>query len=150
MRSEGFSPDVVTYASVLTACGIVQDIDMGKQIHDAILRQGLLKSTIVLGNALIDMYAKCGVPQEVFDNLRVQDVVSWTALIVGYAQQGQCQEALGCFQGTWNEGFSPNIISWNALIGGYAQEGLAKKALDCFQWMQQEASPQMQSLLLMC
>ncbi|MCO5583964.1 hypothetical protein L7F22_037882 [Adiantum nelumboides] len=119
----------------------VYDIDMGKKIHDIIATQGLLKTNIMLGNALVDMYAKCGVltkAQFVFDELSVRNAISWSALIAGFAQQGQSQEALDCFQRMRNEGFSPTVSSWNALLGGYAQQGLAKEALDCFQWMQQE------------
>ncbi|KAI5067709.1 hypothetical protein GOP47_0018237 [Adiantum capillus-veneris] len=141
MRSEGFAPTAITYACILKACGITQDVDVGKKIHDEIVSQGLLKNTIMLGNALIDMYAKCGVllkAQMVFDTLPVRDVISWNALIAGYAQYGQGQEARHCFQLMRSMGFSPNVVSWTALIGGYAQQGLAKEALDCFQWMQQE------------
>ncbi|MCO5604539.1 hypothetical protein L7F22_058706 [Adiantum nelumboides] len=139
MQSQGFSPDVVTYACILKACGIMQNVEVGKQIHDEIVSQGLLKN-VMLGNALVGMYAKCGVllkAQEVFDALPVRDAVSWNELIVGYSQQGQGQEALRCFHRMRSEGFSPNVVSWTALVKGYAQQGLAKEALDSFQWMQQ-------------
>ncbi|KAI5075041.1 hypothetical protein GOP47_0011002 [Adiantum capillus-veneris] len=141
MRSEGFSPDAVTYACVLKACGITQDVGMGEKIHEKIASQGLLKDYVKLGNALVDMYVKCGLlakAQNIFDELPVRNVVSWSALIAGYAQKGQAQEALGCFQRMRSEGISPNLSSWNALIGGYAQQGLAKETLGCFQWMQHE------------
>ncbi|MCO5568747.1 hypothetical protein L7F22_022447 [Adiantum nelumboides] len=98
------------------------------------------------------MYGKCGVllkAQQVFDVLPIRDAVSWNALIAGYAQQGQGQEALGCFQQMRIAGFSPDVVSWTALIGGYAQQGLAKEALDCFEWMQQEGVSPDESLLLM-
>ncbi|MCO5571576.1 hypothetical protein L7F22_025320 [Adiantum nelumboides] len=141
MCSQGYSADGVTFSSILKACGILQDAKVGKQIHDEIISQELLKRDNVLCGALIDMYAKCGVlskAQKVFDEVSTKDAVSWSALIAGYAQQGQGQEAMECFQRMRNEGFSPDIFTWTALIGGYAQQGLAKKALDCFQWMQQE------------
>ena len=35
--------------------------DKGKEVHDEISRQGLLEHDIVLGGALMHMYAKCGV-----------------------------------------------------------------------------------------
>ncbi|MCO5570798.1 hypothetical protein L7F22_024526 [Adiantum nelumboides] len=143
MRSKGLPPDAVTYACILKACGIMQDIDMGKRIHDEIVSEGLLEKNIALGTALVDMYAKCGVllkAQKVLDELPVRDVVSWNALIAGYAQQEQCQGALGCFQRMRSDGLSPDVASWNALIGGYAQQGLTEEALDYFQWMQQEGT----------
>lgn len=75
----------------LYACGITQD-DMGKHIHDEIVIQGLLEKNIVLGNALIDMYVKCGVltkAQKIRDELPDRDIVSWNVLIARYAQQRQ-------------------------------------------------------------
>ncbi|KAI5067706.1 hypothetical protein GOP47_0018234 [Adiantum capillus-veneris] len=93
----------------------MQDVEIGKEIHKEIVSQGLLKDNVVLGNALIDMYAKCGAllkAQKAFDTLPVRDVVSWNALIAGYAQQGQGQEALGCFQRMRSEGFTPTAITY--------------------------------------
>ncbi|KAI5080335.1 hypothetical protein GOP47_0005814 [Adiantum capillus-veneris] len=143
MQSEGVSPNAITYACTLKACGILQDVDMGKKIHDEIVSQGLLTKEITLGSALVDMYAKCAVltkAQNVLDELHVRDVVSWNAMIAGYAQQGRGHEALGCFRRMRSEGLSPDVASWTALIGGYAQQGLAGEALECFQWMQREGT----------
>ena len=60
MQHEGILPDAVTYPCILKACVIIRAVDKGKQIHDEIARQGLLQNNIVLGNALVDKYAKCG------------------------------------------------------------------------------------------
>ncbi|MCO5607051.1 hypothetical protein L7F22_061243 [Adiantum nelumboides] len=49
MRSEGLSPDAITYASV----------DMGKKNHDNVTGEGLLKVDIVLGTTLVGIYADC-------------------------------------------------------------------------------------------
>ncbi|KAI5061774.1 hypothetical protein GOP47_0024279 [Adiantum capillus-veneris] len=119
MQSEGLSPTAITYACILKACGSTQDIVMGKKIHDEIASQGLLKNNVVLGNALLDMYVKCGVlvqAQDVLDELPVRNVVSWSALIAGYVQQGQGEEALGCFQRMRNEGISPNAITYACIL----------------------------------
>ncbi|KAI5059719.1 hypothetical protein GOP47_0026038 [Adiantum capillus-veneris] len=115
MRSEGLSPDVITYACILKACAITQDIDMGKRIHDEIARQGLLEKHVMLGGALIDMYAKCGVlvkAHKVLVELPVRDVVSWSALIAGYAQHDFGSEALACFHEMQSDGLSPNAVTY--------------------------------------
>eukprot|EP00250_Pteridium_aquilinum_P026171 c32486_g1_i1 orf=2-220(+) len=47
------------------------------------------------------MYAKCGSlldAQEVFEKLCFQDIVSWNALIAGYAEHGPHHEAFSCFE----------------------------------------------------
>ena len=56
---EGILPNAVTYACTLKACAQIGDADRGNQIHGKIARQDLLQRDTVLGNALVDMYAKC-------------------------------------------------------------------------------------------
>ena len=56
-----------------------------------------LQNDIVLGNALVDMYAKCGAVskvRQVLDGLPSWNVDSWSALTVGYAQEGHAKQAL--------------------------------------------------------
>ncbi|MCO5592084.1 hypothetical protein L7F22_046078 [Adiantum nelumboides] len=84
-----------------------------------VTKVGALEKDLILGNALVDMYVKCGVlleAQNAFDELTIRDVVSWTALIAGYAQQGQGKEALGCFQRMLSENFSPNAITYVCIL----------------------------------
>jgi pentatricopeptide repeat protein len=99
MQSEGLSPDEVTMLSVLKACASAADVDKGKQAHDAMVSKGL-PVDLALGNALVDMYAKCNALAEaerVFDGLPNRTVVSCNALISGYARQGRSREALSWY-----------------------------------------------------
>ncbi|KAI5081243.1 hypothetical protein GOP47_0004426 [Adiantum capillus-veneris] len=141
MQRAGHSPDAITYACILRACSISKEIIRGKRLHQEVINEGLLKANDVLGNALVDMYAKCGVlmkAQEVHEKLSSRDVVSWSALIGGYAQYGHGKEALKCFQKMRKEGLIPNLVCWNALIGGFAKQGHIRKVLGCLQMMQEE------------
>ncbi|KAI5060788.1 hypothetical protein GOP47_0025208 [Adiantum capillus-veneris] len=119
MQCEGFSPDEVTFACVLKACGTIEDVDKGKQIHEEIAKQGFLDTNIVLGSALVDMYAKCGAlakAQQVLEEMPSRNVVSWSALIAGYAQQGLGKEALNCFDQMKREGLSPNAVTYSSVL----------------------------------
>ncbi|CAK7346874.1 unnamed protein product [Dovyalis caffra] len=49
----------ITFQLMLNVCGGLSDVDTGRQIHGSIYRHGL-SSNIVIGNALLDMYVKCG------------------------------------------------------------------------------------------
>ncbi|KAH7416067.1 hypothetical protein KP509_14G073700 [Ceratopteris richardii] len=115
MQSEGLSSDGLTLAWVLKACSSIRDLERGKEVHVTIAREGFLKRDNVLANALVDMYAKCGAPEmaeQVFEELPMCDgVVSWTAVITGYHQQGQGEEALSCFKRMQMKGFSPDIVT---------------------------------------
>ena len=106
MQHEGIFSDAMTYACILKVCATIGAADKGKQIHDEIARQGLLQNDIVLGNALVSMYAKCGAgskAQQVLNGLPCRDVVSWSALFAGYAQ-GHAEQALGSFEEMQHEG----------------------------------------------
>ena len=119
MRKEGLSPDAITFTCILKSCGEIGDVDKGKQIHEEISKSGLLEKDIMLGTALVDMYAKCGVPikaQNVLENLPFRNTVSWNALIAGYAQRGQCNEALNCYEQMQREGLSPNAITFTCTL----------------------------------
>ncbi|KAH7414826.1 hypothetical protein KP509_14G013000 [Ceratopteris richardii] len=119
MRQEGFYPDSVTFTCILNACGSIGAADKGEYIHDEILKRGLLENNIVLGNALVDMYAKCGAfkkAQQVLLKLVDRDVISWNALISGYSQHGKAEQALMCLMQMHDEGIFPNAITYTCIL----------------------------------
>ena len=149
LLKEGLEPDLVTFSCILNACASIRAIEKGKQIHNEIARKGLLGKDTELGTALVDMYAKCGAlakAQQVFDELPVHTVVSWTTLITGYVQEGQCDEVLRCFEQMRCEGFSPDSVTFGCIlkacsnVGGYEKgkrihkeiitRGLLHKSID--------------------
>ncbi|XP_057862804.2 pentatricopeptide repeat-containing protein At2g13600 [Cryptomeria japonica] len=134
MRLAGVKPDSTTFASVLSACAKIKALEQGMDIHQRIIENGLL-SDVVVGNALIDMYAKCGRIQkahELFDEIPRQDVFSWNALISVYAQSGVLDQGLRLLKNMPH----PDVVSWNAMVAGYTQNGFAEKALETFDQMQ--------------
>ncbi|KAH7292093.1 hypothetical protein KP509_29G051500 [Ceratopteris richardii] len=119
MQREGFSPDTVTLVLALKACGNIGSIEIGKEIHEEVARRGLLKHDISLGNALVDMYAKCGrliKARQVLEELPIRDVITWSALISGYADKGHGENALDCFEQMQSEGISPNAVSYLSVL----------------------------------
>ncbi|KAI5057046.1 hypothetical protein GOP47_0028864 [Adiantum capillus-veneris] len=126
MKQDGFSPDRVTFACILRACGNAGAAEKGKEIHGEILRLGLLGKDTVLGNALVDMYGKCGAltkAQEVFDSLPDCNLVSWNALIAGYCQHGHGEEALTCFEQLKCSGLSPDYITYACILKACGSTG---------------------------
>lgn len=131
MKMEGFFPNAVTFLCSLNACGYIGATHKGTQIHAVVITQGLLESDLVLGNALVDMYAKCGVvskAQEVFDLLSVRDVVTWTALIAGYAQHEHGEESLFLLEKMQSEGVIPNAVTFACSLKACSSIGATEKA----------------------
>ncbi|MCO5551484.1 hypothetical protein L7F22_004988 [Adiantum nelumboides] len=113
MKQINVFPSAYTYMALLKACNQLQDVERGKEVHAEIM-QNAGERDIYVDNSLIDMYAKCGFlpkAREVFDQLHVRDVVSWTALIGGYAEHGLGELALECFQSMKEEEIFPNDLT---------------------------------------
>ncbi|KAK0606900.1 hypothetical protein LWI29_005927 [Acer saccharum] len=124
--------------NVLFACASLGMWLRGKQVHGYAMRTGLFEDVFV-GNAIVDMYAKCGMMEEakkVFERMKVKDVVSWNAMVTAYSKIGNFEDALGLFEKMRKENIELNVVTWSAVIAGYAQRGHGYKALDVFRQMQ--------------
>ncbi|KAH7294425.1 hypothetical protein KP509_28G070600 [Ceratopteris richardii] len=122
MRLKNLSPDAVTFACVLKACGQIGAIERGKEIHTEVIVNGMLEDGSILGNALVDMYAKCGViarAMEIFSRIQTRDVISWNAIVEGHAQLGHKEEALSCYVQMTQEGFHPDIVTLSGMLKAY-------------------------------
>ncbi|KAJ7555027.1 hypothetical protein O6H91_05G019100 [Diphasiastrum complanatum] len=126
MKQEGVQPDNVTFVLLLKACGSLAALEQGKQLHSDIIKNGF-QSDVILGNTLVDMYAKCGRTEDarqLFNNMSERDVVSWNAMITGYAQNGLGKEALALFEQMQTEGTKPNEITYVCVLSACAHSRL--------------------------
>jgi pentatricopeptide repeat protein len=111
MQHVGIQPDEFVFSTVLPVCAELAAVEQGMKIHREIIRRGFHRHNGFVGSALVDMYARCGrvdSARDVFDKLYQRDVVSWTAMIAAYAQNGQEEEALKLFQEMQMAGVKPN------------------------------------------
>ncbi|XP_042493886.1 pentatricopeptide repeat-containing protein At2g13600-like [Macadamia integrifolia] len=134
----GLEPDEVTLASVASACASLSTIREGSQIHARVIKSDKFSTDLVLGNALVDMYAKCSRIKEarfVFDRMPVRNVVSETSLVSGYAKAASVKAARLMFTKMTER----NVVSWNALIAGYTQNGESEEAVRLFRLLKMES-----------
>ncbi|KAM1214764.1 hypothetical protein ACFX2I_011242 [Malus domestica] len=83
-----------------------------------------LKSFLVI--SLLDLYVKCGDigdARSIFDEFCGIDLVSWTAMIVGYTQCGYPDKALELFMDWKWVGLLPNSITTASVLSSCAQSG---------------------------
>ena len=119
MQREGLSPDATTLLCTLQACGRIGAMEKGIEIHNEINKKKLLEMDHLVGCALIDMYAKCGLlerAQGLFDMLPNHSTVSWNALIVGYVDHGYGNKAIICFEKMQREGLSIGLASYSCAL----------------------------------
>ncbi|PON59951.1 Tetratricopeptide-like helical domain containing protein [Parasponia andersonii] len=90
MIREGKHPDCFTLGSLLRALAGGSCLAKVSQVHRLIIQLGFgLYKT--LSGSLINAYAKCGsveVSHQLYNSMSEKDIVSCTALIIGYAQEG--------------------------------------------------------------
>ncbi|XP_004295288.1 PREDICTED: pentatricopeptide repeat-containing protein At4g04370 [Fragaria vesca subsp. vesca] len=92
-------PSSATIASALAACAQLGSFELGTSIHGYVLRQGM-RLDIPAQNSLVTMYAKCArldQSRAAFQSMSKRDLVSWNAIVAGYAQNGHLGEALVLF-----------------------------------------------------
>ncbi|XP_058742726.1 putative pentatricopeptide repeat-containing protein At3g01580 [Vicia villosa] len=113
MRLEGLKTDSVIVASVLPVCGrLMEGLKLGMVLQGCALRSGF-DGDLYVSNAIVDMYCKCGYPLEayrVFSYMVCRDIVSWSTLIAGYAQNGMYRESFELYVRMVNMGLRTNEI----------------------------------------
>ncbi|CAK9176492.1 unnamed protein product [Ilex paraguariensis] len=96
MHNENWKPNRVTLVSVLPACAELLSLKLGKSLHCYAIRVGI-DSDSLTGTALVSMYAKSDHLTSaviIFNRLPHKEVVTWNALINGYAQIGDPYHAM--------------------------------------------------------
>nr|XP_004250591.1 pentatricopeptide repeat-containing protein At1g31430 [Solanum lycopersicum] len=134
MREENaVKPDEATVVSTLSACTALKSLEIGREIHGYVVEE--LEFSLIIGNALVDMYCKCGcliVAREIFDDMPMKNVICWTSMVLGYVNNGQLDEARKLFER------SPvrDLVLWTTMINGYVQFNCVDDAMDLFRSMQ--------------
>ncbi|KAG0483408.1 hypothetical protein HPP92_011492 [Vanilla planifolia] len=142
MRREGTSiDDAFILSSVTGASSDLAMLALGKQLHSLAIVLGY-ESNLMLGNAFVDMYAKCSdiaSSRTAFENiLKERCVISWTTMIVGEAQHGRAEEAFALFDRMVRSGVKPNGVTFVGLIYACSHMGLVQKGRDLFESMLQD------------
>ncbi|RDY04055.1 Pentatricopeptide repeat-containing protein, chloroplastic, partial [Mucuna pruriens] len=116
-----YTPDRFTLTSLLSACVEMEFLSLGKQLHSWVIRSGLA-SDVCVGCTLVDMYAKCAADgsvensRKIFNSMPRHNVMSWTALISGYVQGRQEQEAIKLFCNMLHGDVAPNCFTFSSVL----------------------------------
>ncbi|KAL8216014.1 hypothetical protein R6Q57_022851 [Mikania cordata] len=136
--------DQVILIAGLSACAEIGDLKMGRWIHSYIDRNWHInnqKRTVRLNNALLHMYAGCGViydAYELFKRMPLKSTISWTTMISGFAKQGRGEDALNIFQ--WMESkkddsSKPDAITMLVVLYACSHSGLVEQGRHIFKYM---------------
>lgn len=132
MVSRGFLPSRFTLASVLSACSKLGDGVIGRRCHGVAVKTGLDKN-IFVGNALLSMYAKCGLMRDygvrVFEYLLEPNEVSFTAVIGGLARENKVLEAVEMFRSMCEKGVQVDSVCLSNILSISAPSEIYRNVL---------------------
>lgn len=133
MLDEGVEPTNVTVMEALHACADLGDLERGKFVHK-LVDELKLGYDVSVKNSLISMYSKCkrvDLAAKVFEGLQGKTIVSWNAMILGYAQNGRVNEALNHFCEMQSQNMKPDSFTLVSVIPALAELSVTRQA----KWM---------------
>uniref|UniRef100_A0ACD5YVN3 Uncharacterized protein n=1 Tax=Avena sativa TaxID=4498 RepID=A0ACD5YVN3_AVESA len=140
MVDEGFRPNGTTVACVLSACGHLGMLKIGKVIHGYAWRNCVGFGSSVV-NGLIDMYGKCGNLKEarwMFNEVSDRSLTTWNSLINCLALHGHSESAIAVFSEMRDEGVEPDEVTFVGLLNACTHGGFVNEGLMYFELMSEE------------
>ncbi|KAL4187338.1 hypothetical protein AMTRI_Chr09g18520 [Amborella trichopoda] len=137
MGSQGIKPDNFSCAICARVCASMASMTHGYQIHALVLKLGF-QSDLVIGNSLVDMYAKCGcieLAKLIFEEIPDKDEILWTTMINAYGRHGHVREVLHMFKEMIGVGMKPDGITYMALLSACSHGGLVNQGRHYFKSM---------------
>jgi pentatricopeptide repeat protein len=97
MQSQEVQPAPITFVRVVNACASLAALEDSRHVHQQMI-QSNFETDVFVGSSLIDMYTKCGSIDDawrVFNRMPTQDVVSWSAMILGHVEVWASTKGIG-------------------------------------------------------
>ncbi|EXC34666.1 hypothetical protein L484_020434 [Morus notabilis] len=138
MMKAGLAPTEHTLVCALSACGQLGCLDLGQWIHHYHINPKGPRPSVILNNALMDMYAKCGcidTAAGVFNEMSEGNLVSWNTMIAGYAAHGYAKQALNLFDQMKHKELEPDCITFVAVLSACGHGGLVSEGKEHFKSM---------------
>ncbi|KAG7547744.1 Pentatricopeptide repeat [Arabidopsis suecica] len=118
MLDRGIRSDEVGLTNAVSACAGLQALKEGQQIHAQACVSGF-SSDLPFQNALVTLYSKCGKIEEAylaFEQTEAGDNIAWNALVSGFQQSGNNEEALRVFARMNREGIDSNNFTFGSAV----------------------------------
>ncbi|XP_059643119.1 pentatricopeptide repeat-containing protein At5g04780, mitochondrial-like [Cornus florida] len=120
IQDDNFAETSISYSKLLSQFCQTKSLRPGLQIHTHITKVGLSGDTKIR-NHLIHLYSKCrnfGYARKLIDESSEPDLVAWSALVSGYAQNGLGEEALLAFREMHSLGIRCNNFTFPSVLKG--------------------------------
>lgn len=125
MRELGVEINGVTMLGLVQPCGIPGNLGLGMCVHGFCVKFGLDMDASV-GNCLLTMYVKSGeidCGRKLFDEMPRKGLITWNAMINGYAQNGLANNVLELYKEMESKGFCPDPLTLVGVLSSCAHLG---------------------------
>ncbi|XVF35501.1 hypothetical protein REPUB_Repub18cG0150900 [Reevesia pubescens] len=131
MQGNGENPDEYTLTTMLKACSGLGKIREVSVIHGFFITSGSpCSGKAAIADSLIDLYVKCGnlvEARRVFNQIGEKNVISWSALILGCAQEGNVAEAIELFSQLKNSSMQLDGFVLSSMMSVFADFALVEQ-----------------------
>ncbi|CAL4911948.1 unnamed protein product [Urochloa decumbens] len=137
LQENGMEPTELTVVSAFGACAEMGELELGRGIHNYLESKGIAADGYV-GNALVNMYAKCGnlkLARQVFNGMSIRDLTCWNTMIVGLSVHGQWPDALELFDSMKIE---PDHVTFVGVLTACSHSGLVNEGRAYFNSMTED------------
>ncbi|KAL9683844.1 hypothetical protein QQ045_021271 [Rhodiola kirilowii] len=117
--------DANAFSHALSSCASSRSLLYGIQLHGQAIKTGFL-SNVYVGTSLMNLYCRCnevGTGCKVFDEMPVRNVVSWTTVISGFAQEWQVDVCLQVYNRMRSSSSKPNDITLTSILSACSGSG---------------------------
>lgn len=128
MRSVGVSVNSVTMLGLIPGCTDPVHMRFGMSLHCFDVKAGLDRDLSV-ANCLLTMYVRCGsiqLARRLFDDMSYKELITWNAMISGYAQNGLAAEVLDLYHEMELCGACPDAVTLVGVLSSCANLGAQK------------------------
>ncbi|KAL6010054.1 Pentatricopeptide repeat-containing protein [Asimina triloba] len=145
-RKGGLQPTDFMLSSILSACAGLAGLELGRSVHTVAVK-ACVDANLYVGSALVDMYGKCGCIEDserAFDEMPARNLISWNAMIGGYAHHGHADLALAtfkvmaCAESGCTGPVQPNYVTLVCVLSACSRSGSVNEGMEIFQSMKRK------------
>ncbi|XP_027351475.1 pentatricopeptide repeat-containing protein At2g37320-like [Abrus precatorius] len=122
---QGLGVDACFLSHAVSSCGSKCDFWGGIQYHCLAITTGFI-ANVYIGSSLVSLYSRCALLDDayrVFEEMPVRNVVSWTAIIAGFAQEWRVDVCLELFHRMRGSALRPNYFTYTSLLSASMGSG---------------------------
>ncbi|XP_004512328.1 pentatricopeptide repeat-containing protein At4g19220, mitochondrial [Cicer arietinum] len=121
MSFSGETADHVGLSCVISVCSSLRELAFGQCVHGQGIKLGYMDSSRVsVANSLISLYSQCEaveVAETIFGEIAYKDIVSWNAMMEGYASNENIHEVFDLLVEMQTTGpFQPDIVTLTTIL----------------------------------